>query len=149
MKITEALRIEHTVFCAVFDQVERALPSVSTPLELQTLAKIVESLLTGHAERETNLAYLALDHTLANKGELDRLYEEHHEIDQRLKAVFNAKTGAEGRRLLKAAIGFSREHFRMEEQFFFPLMENVLQPETLEELGAPWKEPSPQIVSAS
>ena len=147
MKITEALVAEHTIFCIVFEQIERVLPSTSTQLEVQTLAGIVENLLKGHAERETSLAYLALDHALAQKGKLERLYEDHHELDQRLKAVGAARTCAEGRRLLKAAIDSSREHFQMEEKSYFPLMEKVLQRETLERLGGFWTERSPKAVT--
>ena len=140
MKITESLVAEHTIFLNVFDQIERVLPSVSTQLELQTLSAIVENLLKSHAERETNLAYLALDHSLAQKGKLDRLYEDHHELDQRLKAVSVARTIAEGRRLLKAAIVSSREHFQMEEKLYFPLIEKTLKSESQEALGGSWTE---------
>ena len=45
--------------------------------------------------------------------------------------MHTAGTAAEARRLLKAAITTSREHFRMEEKVVFPLLERVLLPETL------------------
>jgi hypothetical protein len=68
MTITEALIAEHNIFLSVFDQIERGLPSLTTPPEVRTMAKIVEGLLNGHAETETNLAYLALDHVLQDEG---------------------------------------------------------------------------------
>lgn len=138
MKITEALVAEHTIFLGVFDQIELALPSLDTPAEISTMARLVEGLLEGHAKTETNLAYLALDHVLANKGELKRMHQEHHEIDDRLRKVHTAKTCAEARRLLKSAITTSREHFRGEELNVFPLLEKSLQAETLLELGKNW-----------
>ena len=138
MKITEALVAEHTIFQGVFDQIELALPSLDTPAEISTMARLVEGLLEGHAKTETNLAYLALDHVLANKGELKRMHQEHHEIDDRLRKVHTAKTCAEARRLLKSAITTSREHFRGEELNVFPLLEKSLQAETLLELGKNW-----------
>ena len=76
-----------------------------------------------------------MDHVLANKGQLDRLHQDHHEIDARLEKVHIAKTCAEARRLLSEAIIASREHFHMEEQKVFPLLEKMLKPETLRELG--------------
>ena len=138
MKITDALRAEHTIYLGVFDQIERVLPSLVSLTEIRTMATVVEGLLHGHATRETDLAYLALDHALANKGKLDTMHQEHQEIDERLRKVQRASTSAEGRRLLKAAITASREHFRMEEKSIFPLLERVLQPETLLELGRTW-----------
>ena len=138
MKITEALVAEHTIFLGVFDQIERALPSLNTPAEGGTMARIVEGMLEGHAKTETDLAYLALDHVLAHNGELKRMHQEHQEIDDRLRKVHAAKTCAEARRLLKAALVTSREHFHGEERSVFPLLEKALQEETLTELGKSW-----------
>ena len=138
MKITEALVAEHTIFLGVFDQIERVLPSLTTPVEVMTMARIVEGLLEGHAKTETNLAYLALDHEQEQNGELKCMHQDHHEIDDRLRQVHTARTCAEARRLLKVAITATREHFRGEERSVFPLLEKLLQEETLTELGQGW-----------
>jgi hemerythrin-like domain-containing protein len=138
MRITEALVAEHTIFLSVFDQIERVLPSLATPAEVRTMASIVEGLLEGHAKTETNLAYLALDHVLEHNGELKRMHQDHHEIDDRLRKVHTANTCAQARRLLKAAIVASREHFQGEERSVFPLLERSLGEETLTALGETW-----------
>jgi hemerythrin-like domain-containing protein len=104
------------------------------------MASVVEGMLEGHAKSETNLAYLALDHVLAQNGELKRMHQDHHEIDDRLRKVRTASTCAEARRLLKTAIAASREHFRAEERSVFPLLEKALQEDTLTELGQNWME---------
>ena len=87
MKITEALITEHRVFLSVFDQIERVLPRLTTLAEVKALAGVIEGLLEDHAETETNLAFLALDHVMHHKGQLDRLHAEHHEIDASLHQV--------------------------------------------------------------
>ena len=138
MKITEALVAEHTIFLSVFDQIEQVLPSLATPAEVCTMATIVEGLLEGHARTETNQEYLALDHVLAHDGELKRMHQDHHEIDDRLRKVHTAKTCAEARRLLKVAILSTREHFQGEERSVFPFLEKSLQPDTLNALGKTW-----------
>ena len=138
MRITEALVAEHTIFLNVFEQIERVLPSLTTPAEVQTMANIVEGLLEGHAKTETNLAYLALDHVMQHNGELKRMHQDHHEIDDRLMKVRTASTVAQARRLLKSAISASREHFRGEERSVFPLLERALRPDTLKELAKTW-----------
>ena len=115
-----------------------SLPTRVLPAEVRMLANIVEGLLEGHAETETNLAYLALDHVLQDKEELHRMHQDHHEIDGRLKKVHAASTCAEAQRILKSALVASREHFRLEERSIFPLLEKVLHKETLTELGGTW-----------
>lgn len=138
MKITEALMAEHTIFLTVFDQIEKVLPSLSTPTEIRTMAHLVEGLLVEHAGTESDLAYLALDHALAHKGHLDRMHQDHHEIDGQFRKVHSAGTCSEGRRLLKGALSAAREHFRVEEKGVFPLLEKTLHPATLKELGQVW-----------
>jgi hemerythrin-like domain-containing protein len=138
MKITEALAAEHTIFRTVFDHIERVLPNLTAPSEIKTMARMVEALLQDHAETETSLAYLALDHALQHNGVLDRMHQDHQEIDDRLKQVRFADTCAKARGLLKGALQASREHFSIEERKVFPLLEKTLQPETLSELGQAW-----------
>jgi hemerythrin-like domain-containing protein len=134
MKITQVLVAEHRVMLSVFDQIERALPSLTTLPEVRMLATIIEGMLEGHGQAESELAYLALDHVLEDRGQLDRLHEEHQEIDSSLHGVHSATSFADARRLLAAAILASRKHFLFEEQLVFPLLERVLGEDTLNEL---------------
>ncbi len=135
MTIIEELIAEHTVFLSLFDQIELALPDLTGAAEIRAMARIVEGVLKSHADAEANLAYLALDHVLANKGHLDSLHHDHREIDARLERVHTAKTCDEARRLLATAMMASREHFRSEERSVFPFLEMMLKSETLRELG--------------
>jgi len=138
MKITEILVAEHRIFLSVFDQIERALSGVTTLTEARILARLVEGMLESHAGTETELAYLALDHVLQDKDQLDRLHEEHHEIDTSLHLVHLAGDVARARLMLQTALGASRRHFVFEEQSVFPLIESALQSETLAGLAATW-----------
>jgi len=138
MNITEVLVTEHAVFLTVFDQIEQALPKLKRLEEAKMLAGLVEALLQDHGDAETNLAFVALDHALDQKGRLDRLHEDHDEIDDHLRQVKTAATLPEAQRLLTAALLASRKHFRREELTVFPLIEKVLQQETLAKLGRVW-----------
>jgi len=133
--ITKTLIMEHAVFSAVFDQIEQVLTRSPGAPEVKVLASVVEGLLRGHGETETNLAYSALDHALADRQSLNRLYEDHHEIDERFKRVHRATDAAEAQRLLKKALAATREHFRHEEEYVFPILEQTLRPQTLRALG--------------
>ena len=138
--ITKVLVMEHAVFDEVFEQVERVLAGTTTAPEVKLLASVVEGLLRGHAETETDLAYPALDHALADRGALDRLYQDHHEIDDQFKRIQRATDAAEARRLLKKALAATRDHFRREEKNVFPMLEKTLHPDTLRTLGQKWTE---------
>jgi hypothetical protein len=102
------------------------------------MASMVEGLLESHVKTETEMAYLVLDHALEHDGELKRMHQDHNEIDHRLREVHKAKTCAEARRLLRNVLGGCREHFQLEERHVFPLMEHVLEKETLTRLGKAW-----------
>ena len=138
--ITQALIMEHAVFCEVFEQIERVLANPVSASEVKLLASVVEGLLRGHAETETNLAYAALDHALADRGLLNRLYQDHHEIDDHFKRIHHLTDPAEARVLLQKALTATREHFRSEEKHVFPMLEKILQPDTLGMLGRKWAE---------
>jgi hemerythrin-like domain-containing protein len=136
--ITEALIVEHSIFCSMFDEIEQALSRLSTVAEVRLLTDLVDSLLEGHSETETELAYVALDHVLENEGHLERLNQDHREISAHLKRAQSASDCGEARRLLKEALRTSRDHFRLEERTVFPLIDRMLQNTTLEKLGNAW-----------
>ncbi len=138
IKITEALTLEHRLLLTVFEQVEKLLPEIETAEEVTRLARLVEGLLGDHADTEDNLVYITLDHALEHQGKLKQLHHEHHEINRFFKAAASAKRLSEARHLLEKALQASRDHFTSEERLVFPVIENVLQNETLAEMGDAW-----------
>jgi len=140
IKITDALAVEHVVMLTVFDQIERLLPDIATTEEAARLASMVKGVLNHHADTEDNLVYITLDHALEHQGQLDRLHQEHKEIDDRFDKVPTAKELPEARRFLKMALQASRDHFLSEEHYIFPVIEKALQKETLTEMGRAWSQ---------
>jgi len=138
--ITRTLAMEHAVFRDVFAQMEKILAGAPSLPEVKVLATVAEGLLRDHGEAETNLAYAALDHALADRKALHRLYQDHREIDERFRLIHRATDPAEAQRLLKKTLASTRDHFRREEKNVFPLLEQTLQPETLVTLGRNWME---------
>jgi hemerythrin-like domain-containing protein len=146
--ITETLTMEHGVFCRLFNQIERMSPPPQSLAEIQMLGRLIEGLLTDHSDIENNLAYLALDHALADRGQLDRLYEDHREIDSHFRELREAQDPAGAQRLLQKAIAAMRKHFQREEQQVFPLMNAALKSDTLTQLAVASKSRSFVGVSA-
>ena len=134
--ITEVLKIEHTQLCLLFDELDRLLPEVRTVDEARLLSRLVEGVLSHHANLEENLAFAALDQALAAEGELRQLHQDHKEIDVRLQEASSATALSEAARLLKEGLKASRTHFCWEEQTIFPLFERLFTPASLETLGA-------------
>jgi len=141
--VTQALVLEHTVFRTVFDQVERLLPMTESVPEVQRLSGLVEGLLRQHGETEKDLAYSALDHVLEENGRLNRLHQDHREIDEHFKRIRRADELIQARQLLTQALAATREHFRREETIVFPFLDRMLQPETSEALGGLWPATNP------
>ncbi len=133
--ITETLTTEHALLNRLCDELERLLPDVRTVAEVQLLARLLTGVLTHHSDLEENLAYAALDHAVAEKGQLDRLYHDHQEIDLRLRQAATAKELPKAVRLLKAGVKASREHFKQEERTIFPLFVQHLSPGALQTLA--------------
>ena len=133
--ITNFLTTEHALFCELFDEIDHLLPEVRTVAEVRLLSRLVEGVLSRHADVEQNLAYAALDHALAEKGELNQLYQDHQEIDVCLQHATLAAEFIEAVRFLRAGLKATREHFRREEQTIFPLFEKLFDPAALEALG--------------
>jgi hemerythrin-like domain-containing protein len=135
MRITEAIAAEHVTLSRMFDNIERKLPSLKSRAQIRATAAVVAGLLGRHAESETDLAFQPLDRAQQGKGRFSTVEQEHHEIDARLHQARAALTCAQARRLLRAAMGFSRRHFRNEERCIFPLLERALKPEDSTALG--------------
>jgi hemerythrin-like domain-containing protein len=149
MKITQVLLAEHGMFRHVFEEIERVLPECGTLAEVKRLASIVEGLVRPHGETEADLAYAVLDQALAERGALDQLYQDHEEIDATLTRVGHARTCAEARQLLQAALRHTRDHFEFEEREVFTLFERWMQGESLAVLGAAWLRQRSQLQTSA
>ena len=134
--ITDTLIVEHRILSELFSEVERCLPELTALGEVRLLARLIERLLEDHAGAEQDLAYRALDHLLFHEERLERMHQDHQEIDERLRQAQKVEKVDDARRKLNEAISFSREHFRREERQLFPLIENSFLPATLSALGS-------------
>jgi hypothetical protein len=140
--IIDGLVADHRMFLTLFDEIERALPSVKTVGEVALLCRLLEGLLHNHGGVETDLAYITLDHVLHQPNRLTRLNHDHQEIDVFLKEVETIEDLQEARARLKASLNACRIRFNEEERSVFPLMEKALRHETLLVLGKAWNSQS-------
>jgi len=137
--IIDGLVAEHRVFLGLFDQIERVLPAINSVDEIGLLCRLLEPLLHNHGTTETDLAYIALDHILQQRNQLNRLHHDHQELDGLLRDVEKIKDLPKARSRFSAILDACRVHFDDEEHTVFPLIERALQHETLLVLGRTWK----------
>jgi hemerythrin-like domain-containing protein len=135
LKITEALVAEHAAFRAVFLEMERLTPRAGSLQEVRLLASLMEGFLRRHAAKEEDFLYAPYDHVLEHQGQLQRMSQEHAEIDDSLLQVQHATTLAKATNLLTLALSKAEQHFRFEELKVFPAVEEALPHLTLEQLA--------------
>ena len=138
MRITEALFAEHLVFHNLFDHLENVVPKLRTLGEIKALAALMEVMLKSHSDTEDELFIGPLEHCFEQIGQREQFHQEHEEIDENLRLVQKARQISAARKMLLAAVAYSRKHFDKEERVVFPMAEKVLNARTLTQLGQVW-----------
>lgn len=138
MKITDVLRIEHAVFHDLFDHMEILAPQARTLSEVKALAALVDKVMAPHTKTEDDVFIEPLEHCFDQIGQNETFHAEHRQIEEALASVQEARSVRSAKRILMAAIASSRRHFEKEERIVFPLAEQILKPESMEELGQQW-----------
>lgn len=141
MKVTEALLGEHAVFYAQFDYLEKNIPPAKDLALVKSLGAMLTAALATHAHWEDELLFIALESHLDSQfGPLAVMRMEHHEIESSLGRLQELKELAEAKNLLLHAIQTARAHFAKEEQVLFPMANQMLEANALNQLGARWAE---------
>jgi len=140
MKIIDALLGEHGVFYAQFDHLEETVPASVSLAKVQSQAAVLTAALATHAGLENELLFSTLDPHLGQMGPLAVMRMEHDEIENTLGQVQEAQDLAQAQRLVLHAVRVARDHFAKEEQVLFPMAHQVLDENTLTQLGARWAE---------
>jgi hemerythrin-like domain-containing protein len=138
MKITEALHAEHLVFHNLFDHVEKTTPGLKTLAEIKTVAALLESVLRSHTQTEDDLFMGPLEHCFEQIGQRETFHQEHETIEEMFAGLQKATHLKKAREILLALIVSCRQHFDKEERIVFPMAEQILKGQTLNELGQTW-----------
>lgn len=140
MRITRALLGEHGVFYAQFDHLEQAVPAAETLAQVQSQAALLSAAIESHAQLEDELLFTTLEPHLGQMGPLAVMRMEHDEIERTLARLPEVQALAEAQSLVLHAVQVAREHFAKEEQVLCPMAEQVLDANTLAQLGRLWAE---------
>jgi hypothetical protein len=140
MRITDALRGEHGAYCGLFDQIESLAEEAEVLAQIHNATIALNTEITSHAKLEESLLIPSLKPFLEDDRLVTAMRDEHTRMDQSLEKVEDAQDLEDAVDWIRYCIGFAREHFRKEEQFLFPLADEVLSEEELARLGQAWAE---------
>ncbi len=156
MKITDALKGEHGVFYALFDHLEQFAGGANLS-DIKAAGALLAAGLVPHAMIENDVLFPPLEARIGDSGPTMVMRMEHQEIEgklQELRELAGTHDEIEGalarlpkvddldeaRRLVKDILFLAREHFAKEENMLFPMAEQMLDADTLEQLGVRWAE---------
>ncbi len=137
MRITDALYGEHGSLYTLMNAIEGRLAGAELA-ELQTSAVLFEAAILAHAHFENDPFFAALDRVMPGGGPVTAMRAEHEEIEGELAKVQTSRDAGAARQHLAAAIAEARSHFHKEEVVLFPMAEQLLAADLLEEMGAAW-----------
>ncbi len=137
MRLTDALYGEHGSLYMLMKAIEGRLAGAGLA-ELQTSAALFEAAILAHAHFENDPFFAALDRVMPGGGPVSAMRAEHEEIEGELAKVATCRDAEAARIHLEAAIAEARSHFHKEEVVLFPMAEQLLGNDVLEEMGAAW-----------
>lgn len=140
MKITEALKQEHVVFIAMFDELDRLLAHNAEVAELKTRVAVLAAGLLPHAKAENDILFPTLPSLGGEAGPIATMKLEHREIENGLLGIASQSVPARVREDLAQVLVLARQHFAKENEVLFPMAEQILDERTLSELGADFGE---------
>ncbi len=137
MRITDALYGEHGALYLLMTAVEGAATDSDLAF-LQSSARLFESAILAHAHLEDDGLFAALEKKMPGGGPVTAMRAEHEEIEGELARVASTRQAPEARAHLEAAIAAARSHFQKEEVVLFPMAEQLLAADELDQMGAAW-----------
>jgi hemerythrin-like domain-containing protein len=137
MRITDALYGEHGSLYMLMNAIEARMADADLAA-LKCSAALFEATILAHAHFENDPLFAALDRVMPGGGPVGAMRAEHEEIEGELARVAMCRDAGEARLHLAAAIAEARSHFHKEEVVLFPMAEQLLGADVLEEMAAAW-----------
>ena len=138
MKLTDVLRGEHAAFRALLDEVEDMASFAGEIAQIESAMTVLSTEVKSHAALEEKLLFPALE-THVKPGELlAEMRADHEQIRLGLERIEDARDLDEALEAVRQTLAIARKHFKNEEEKLYALAEEVLDDETLIQLGEAW-----------
>ena len=134
MRVTECLGIEHRILLRQIGRLEEAQQQAAPAGEQRAMVSLLATVLEEHADVEDQVLFPALEPLLGRQGGPLAVMDMEHQELRRLLSQLAAAT-EDVTPLVSQFIATARDHFAKEDRVLFPLAEQLLSQERLEELG--------------
>ena len=146
MRITDALREEHKVFCVRFDELDQLVSLSRDVVLLRPKASLLANGLLSHTRIENDILFPLLERFLGRTGPLATMKAQHEEIEGGLLEILVWRVNEaevhdpeHARAAVKGILQIARQHLAMEDRMFW-MAEKILGEDQLNELGQQFAE---------
>ena len=138
MKLTDVLRGEHAVFFALLDEIEEMASFAGEVAQIESAMTVLSTEVKSHASLEENLLFSALEPHVETDELFAEMRADHDQIRLGLERIEDARDLNEALEAVGQTLAIARKHFKNEEEKLYALAEEVLDDETLNQLGEAW-----------
>jgi iron-sulfur cluster repair protein YtfE (RIC family) len=138
MKLTDVLLGEHAAFHALLDEIEEMASFAGEVAQIESAMTVLTTEIKSHATLEEKLFFPALEPHVETNELFAEMHAEHEQIQFGLECIEDARDLHEALEAVGQTLGIARRHFKNEEEGIYALAEEVLDDETLTQLGEAW-----------
>ena len=138
MKLTDVLRGEHATYRALLDEIEEMAPFAGEVAQIESAMTVLTTEVKSHAALEEKLLFPALETHVETDELFAEMRADHEQIRFGLERIEDARDLDEALEAVRQTLGIARRHFKNEEEKLYALAEEVLDDETLIQLGEAW-----------
>ena len=138
MKLTDMLLGEHAAFHALLDEIEEMASYAGEVAQIESAMTVLRTKIQSHATLEEKLLFPALKPHVETDELFAEMNADHKQIRLGLERIEDALDLNEALDSVQQTLGIVRRHFLNEEGKLYALAEEVLDEETLIQLGEAW-----------
>ena len=138
MKLTDVLRGEHAVFFALLDEIEEMASYAGEVAQIESAMTVPSTEVKSHASLEEKLLFPALKPHVKTGELFAEMRADHEQIRRGLERIEDARDLNEALEAVRQTLAIARKHFKNEEERLYALAEEVMDDDTLNQLGEAW-----------
>ncbi len=138
MKLTDLLMGEHAAFRALLDEIEKMSSFAGEVARIESAMTVLTTEVKSHAALEEKLLFPALEPHVETDELFTEMCTDHEKIRLGLERIEVARDLDEALEAVRQTLDIARKHFKNEEERLYALAEEVLDEDTLNQLGEAW-----------
>ncbi len=138
MKLTDLIMCEHAAFHELLDEIEGMAYFAVEVAQIESTMTVLTTEVKSHAALEEKLLFPALEPHVETDELFAEMHGDHEQIRFGLERIEDARDLNEALEAVRQTLGIARKHFKNEEERLYALAEEVLDDDTLNQLGEAW-----------